>query len=381
LPAACSLLQDRLRGQLGEMKRLGYLDWMRGLAAAIMLQGHVFEGWVRADDRAHVLYWFSQFLGGMPAPIFFFLVGASLALIIDKMRNRQTPGVEMARTIIRRSLWILVAAYVFRLQQFLFWYPHSRWTDISKVDTLNLIGASMLLLGLASLVFSGRRLNAALALTAAALVVFLTPFIYTLRVGAPVVLQSYLNGGGRPDYFGLIPWIGFPLCGLAFGHSLVDARRRQAESRFFAAVAIIGLLAASAGVIMSRYPRLRYGFFDDSLTSPYFFLARLGWLLLLLCGAYLWSRRSTAHRWSPLITLGQASLLVYWLHIEIVYGRLGGIFGRALTLQQAALQLIWLFPLMVLLAHTAPSWRRTGARIVTGLSAFFPRERAARSAG
>ena len=61
--------------------RLAYLDWMRGLAVLIMLQGHVLEGWLRPQDRGSEWFWLSQFLGGLPAPIFLFLVGTSLALV------------------------------------------------------------------------------------------------------------------------------------------------------------------------------------------------------------------------------------------------------------------------------------------------------------
>jgi len=59
---------------------------------------------------------------------------------------------------------------------------------------------------------------------------------------------------------------------------------------------------------MSLSRVFEYGFFDYSLTSPHFFLIGLGWRLLIFNGAYLWSRRKSAGRWSPLITLGQASL-------------------------------------------------------------------------
>jgi len=34
--------------------RLRYLDWTRGIAALIMLQGHVFHSFTRADLRAKI---------------------------------------------------------------------------------------------------------------------------------------------------------------------------------------------------------------------------------------------------------------------------------------------------------------------------------------
>src|SRR5215475_10754575 len=68
--------------------RLVYLDWLRGLGVLIMLQGHVIDAWVRPQDRSGEWFWLSQFLGGLPAPIFLFLVGVSLALVLDRMRAK-----------------------------------------------------------------------------------------------------------------------------------------------------------------------------------------------------------------------------------------------------------------------------------------------------
>jgi len=103
--------------------RLSYLDWLRGLSVLIMLQGHVMDAWVRPQDRSGEWFWLSQFLGGLPAPIFLFLVGVSLALILDRMRARGASSRELAIKVVRRGSWILFLAYVFRLEQFLIWNP------------------------------------------------------------------------------------------------------------------------------------------------------------------------------------------------------------------------------------------------------------------
>jgi hypothetical protein len=58
-------------------------------------------------------------------------------------------------------------------------------------------------------------------------------------------------------------------------------------------------------------------------SSPTFFWLRVGLCALLLPLAYAWDRlrrRWGAGRWSPLEELGKASLFVYWVHVELVYG-------------------------------------------------------------
>src|SRR5881409_1678509 len=123
---------------------------MRGLAVVLMLQGHLFDGWVRPQDRTGEWFWLSQFLGGLPAPIFLFLVGVSLAMVLDRRRARGASTAELAGDVLRRGGWILLLAYAFRLEQFVVWYPASRWSDLWKVDTLNCIAACTLIIGLFS---------------------------------------------------------------------------------------------------------------------------------------------------------------------------------------------------------------------------------------
>ena len=322
---------------------------MRGLAVLIMLQGHVMDAWVRPADRSGEWFWLSQFLGGLPAPIFLFLVGVSLALVLDRMRAKGASSHDLAMKILRRAGWILLLAYLFRIEQFLVWYPASQATDIFKVDTLNCIAICTLIVGLLSVLFRSRRANIAAVSAIAGAFVFLTPLVYPLK-GLPGFILSYLNGNDNPSYFSLVPWAAFTLAGLAFGYMLLEGKETIGEREFFRRVAVGGIFIFAVGFSMSLLPIFEYGFFDYSLTSPHFFFVRMGWILLILYGAYLWSIREAAARWSPLITLGQASLVVYWLHMEVVYGRVFHELGQSLELPRAAMQLLWLVPLMVLIA-------------------------------
>ena len=63
--------------------RLAYLDWARGAAALVMLQGHVFHSFIRSDLRQDSPYVLSQFVGGMTPAVFLFLTGVTLAFLMD----------------------------------------------------------------------------------------------------------------------------------------------------------------------------------------------------------------------------------------------------------------------------------------------------------
>jgi hypothetical protein len=56
-------------------------------------------------------------------------------------------------------------------------------------------------------------------------------------------------------------------------------------------------------------------------------------------------------------SLGKTSLIVYWVHVMLVYGNLAQPFKRALTIPQAALATLFVTVLMVGLAEVRLRWK------------------------
>ena len=73
-------------------QRILYLDWVRGLAAVVMLQGHVFQSFLRNDLRTGGPYMMSQFAGGMPPAVFLFLLGVTYAFLMDSQERKGVPA-------------------------------------------------------------------------------------------------------------------------------------------------------------------------------------------------------------------------------------------------------------------------------------------------
>jgi hypothetical protein len=63
--------------------------------------------------------------------------------------------------------------------------------------------------------------------------------------------------------------------------------------------------------------------------------------------------------------LGQASLLVYWVHIEFVYGRFSILPKHSVSLRIASLGLLTIFLAMVLLAFLRTRLKGHGAEMLT----------------
>src|SRR5579862_5682452 len=101
-------------------RRLLYLDWVRGCAALIMLQGHVFHSFLKNDLRQGGAYILSQFFGGMPPAVFLFLTGVTLAFLMDGLERRGVAGPQRVWSAVKRAGYLLSIAFLFRFQLWLF---------------------------------------------------------------------------------------------------------------------------------------------------------------------------------------------------------------------------------------------------------------------
>ncbi|HET9409697.1 MAG TPA: heparan-alpha-glucosaminide N-acetyltransferase domain-containing protein [Candidatus Sulfotelmatobacter sp.] len=344
-------------------RRLAYIDWMRGLACVLMFQTHCYDSWLGGAARQSKFLMYSQLGGTFPAPLFLFLAGISFALVTEKLWTKTLSPIEVASFTIRRGAEIFGLGLLFRLQEFLIAFGWAPWSDLFRVDVLNVIGLSMMLMGVVCwIVLSFQRgtySRATLIFAAvgtALLIALATPPLWTtLRPRwLPWPLESYINGvhnlgAPQPWLFPIFPWTAFAFAGLAIGFIL---QKRQAnEARVFARVGAAGILLVMLGRWFDSQPRQLYAVYDFWHTSPNFFLIRLGMLLMILCASYAWCRWGAgAWGFSPLIVLGQASLLVYWVHIEFVYGRFSILPKRAQNIRTASLGLLTIFLAMLALA-------------------------------
>jgi uncharacterized membrane protein len=335
---------------------------MRGLACLLMFQTHCYDSWLNADARKSTFFMWSQLGGTLPAPLFLFLAGISFALVTEKLLQKGTPPAQIARTTIRRGAEIFGLGLLFRLQEFLIALGWAPWTDLFRVDVLNIIGVSMMLMGiLCWLVLSssraGNRMLLSLSAMAVALTIaFATPLLWTSwrPRWLPWPLESYINGvhnlnQPQPWLFPLFPWAAFAFIGLATGFLLTRAHRDGTI-----AFVLIGAAGIALIYLARWFDHLQwqlYPVYDFWHTSPNFFLIRVGLLLAILSGAYLWCRWG-APQWgfSPLVQLGKTSLLVYWVHIEFVYGRFSILPKRTLGIRTATFGLAAIFLSMLLLS-------------------------------
>src|ERR1700692_2396500 len=121
---------------------------MLGLACIVMFQTHCYDAWLGDASRNTGFLKASQVLGTIPAPIFLFLAGFSFALVSDKLIRKNFAAAEITRVMLRRGAEIFAFGLLFRLQEYLIAWGWAPWSDLLRVDVLNIIGLSMILMAL-----------------------------------------------------------------------------------------------------------------------------------------------------------------------------------------------------------------------------------------
>src|SRR6201996_7059783 len=210
-----------------QQKRFAYIDWLRGLACLMMFTVHGYDAWLSPALREGQLYGWTQFMGSIPAPLFLFLAGVSLAVVTDRRRSKGLSENRIAWMSVRRGLEILACGYLLRLQEFVLGWKTSVWTDLLRVDILNTIGLSIVFLGIVCWIARTRAAVIALSTVLAVATALATPPLYTTwrPRWLPWYLESYINGvhtfdSPRAWLFPIFPWAGFAFAGLALGFLL-----------------------------------------------------------------------------------------------------------------------------------------------------------------
>jgi uncharacterized membrane protein len=350
--------------------RLAYLDWLRGLAVVIMILWHSTDAWTAPWARQSAAFDRIVFLGGWAAPLFLFLAGVSLSLAGASRVRRLTAatgeGAVVQRDALREASWrlqkrgwqVFGLAHLFRLQSFLL-NPSATWNSLLKPDILNILGLGLVAGGFCWGRAGTRARQVVWLLGPAALVILLTPasrewwWPTLLRPYVPR-LEAYIRPVSGMGVFSVFPWIGFVFAGAFLGSLLGTPRSEDADRSFHARLVLTGAAVGLAGAVGMHLPSpfAASSFWTTSLS---FFLMRNAAMVVGVTLAWLWMRRPTANRWSPMVVFGRTSLFVYWVHVELAYGGFSYPLHNALSLPWS---LFAFATLTVLMLGCAVLWMR-----------------------
>jgi len=292
-----------------------------------MIEAHTTDAWTRAADKQTIAFRNATILGGFAAPLFLFLAGVALVLAATRHAERTGRRADGVEAICRRGLEIFILAFLFRLQALIV-SPGGPLVTFFRVDILNVMGPAMVVAGLAWGVAATTTARVVLYAVIATAIGLVTPIVRAAPwvASLPTWLQWYLRPAGEYTTFTMLPWSGFLFAGGAVGALLAAARDDASERRVQIAMSLVGVALIVVGFITASQPTIYHAsaYHAPSFwtSSPTWFAMRIGILMVALTAIYglaaFAARRGITLR--PLVLIGQHSLFVYWIHVELVYG-------------------------------------------------------------
>lgn len=289
---------------------------------------------------------FSQMLGGMPPAIFLFLTGITFAFLMDSQERKQVSGRGKIVAALKRARYLFLIAFLFRLQLYVFGFPTSPADQLLRVDILNCMGFAMLVLTPMAIFTTTERIR--FCAIAGIAIAALAPVVSVIDMSVvPWFLRAYVQPD--PNYFAFFPWASFLAFGMAAGSILRIVKPENMNHLLLWAFGV-GLSLAYIAQYVSNLPYTIYAKSDFWINSPGLIFIKLGVVLCILALAYVWVHYGSTGRWSLLRQFGTTSLIVYWVHIELVYGRWFGIWKENLSVAQVLLYTAVLVLLMALVS-------------------------------
>lgn len=314
-----------------EKTRYKFIDYLRGWALLVMIEVHVFNSMLIPAIKTEG--WFSvlNFINGLVAPSFLFVSGYAFYISSDrKLDELRKYGSAFWRKI-GRIVVILLAGYslhfpfrsIFVLRQNIFYL---KWDQYLIVDILQCIAIGLLFLFVLRLAIKSTKIYDIIILVSGLAVVILSPFVAKIDFSKhiPMFFAAYVNNVNG-SLFPLFPWLGFMFLGATACKFFLDAKRNGTEKKYINNMVIIGIVLLLTGYFFPL------DFIASSIRyinpNPLFFFLRLGYVFLLLVICWYYEQLTKPGK-SFILDVSRESLLVYWLHLILIYGMFWG--GKSL---------------------------------------------------
>jgi hypothetical protein len=327
-----------------------------------MIEVHVFNAFLMPELRQ--TGWFSilNFINGLVAPSFLFVSGFAFQVSSGgKLEEMRKLGKAFGKKI-GRIFQIIIIGYGLHLP----FYSLSKSINEATpqllksffgVDVLQCIGFGLLFLFLTRLLIKPDKVYHFFLIASLGFVTLISPFLWKIEFAyyLPIVIANYFNRL-HGSLFPIFPWLNFLLAGGIFAKYFVDARERNEEEKFIKFSAITGFVVLLFGHLFYS------GLFPKTLTAilpnPIFYLERLGYIFVLFYICWYVDKKFDMKK-SFILDASRESLLVYWLHLIIIFGAfwdgrsLAMIIGTKLNALEALEVAIVLIFLMII---TAKLW-------------------------
>lgn len=336
-----------------------FIDMLKGIALIVMIEVHVVNSMLLPAFKES--WWFPllNYINGLVAPSFLFTSGLVFVFSIQN-------GVDELRKF-GKSFWkkisrifiILLAGYslhspFYSLQKIL----HNPTTVIIKeffiVDILQVISIGLLILLFARIIFKKDKSFYTFVGSFLIFVLLSSPTAWKLNFNniLPIPLATFFNRNNG-SLFPVFPWFNFLFAGAFTAQYYIRFKERNEEKIFIKKILLLGIGFFLVCILCLNV------LFPPSLESfrphPLFFLERLGVIFILLAACWYYLNRKENYS-SLILDVSRESLLVYWLHLQLIYRKiLGGkslydLFSERMNILECILTTLLLCILMIYIA-------------------------------
>jgi hypothetical protein len=265
------------------------------------------------------------FVNGLVAPTVLYCAGFAFAISFHRKWGDYTRLKFSFWRYLSRLLFIFVVAYSLHLPRFslrdlLSVTDENAWLSFYQVDILQTISVTLILLSLLAILMRREKLFIFIAALVTVLVVFTAPIVREMDYSSfPGWLTPYFTLKVKSQ-FPLFPWSAFLMSGALIGHWFILASERGAGKVAMHRLALFAFAGIIISLVVEVLPMTIYPGHDFWRASPEFFFVRLGIVVLFMFTLWWREQRRMPAPGSYLSLFGQESLLVYTVHLLIVYG-------------------------------------------------------------
>jgi uncharacterized membrane protein len=260
------------------------------------------------------------------APSFIFISGFVFMVAAQrKLEEYRQYGKTFWRQLGRIGLVWTVGYYLhmpfFSLQRTLHETTENTWLSFFQADVLHCIALGLLVLFLLRLLIKDDRTYSRVLLVLAVVCATIAPFIWEVELARYVhpALAAYGNGL-HFSQFPVFPWLAFMLAGGYLAAQFLTVRGTSKENEWFRTVFFVGAGMIIVG-LLNRYVPIEIPAASQQIrANPFFVIERLGIVAILLVLCRWWAEWRHTER-SFVIDAGRESLLLYAVHLLIIYGQ------------------------------------------------------------
>jgi len=302
-----------------------FIDMLKGLALIIMVEVHVVNSMLLPSLKES--WWFPSlnFINGLVAPSFSFASGMVFVLSLQKgVDQLRTFGKEFWRKLSRVGLIFFVGYSLhlpyYSLTKILNNQTRQNLNSLFTVDILQIISTGLIVLLLARIFIKSEKRFYNFMLVLTAIILIVSPLMWQIDFAnyLPLFFANYFNKM-HGSLFPVFPWWAFVFSGAYVAKFYLEAKQSNSEKAFARKIIITGCMFYLSSVL------IMYVFFPQALAkiipNPFFFLERFG-LILLFLGVFWFYLNKKENYTSLILDVSRESLLVYWVHLQLIYREL-----------------------------------------------------------